>query len=139
MPRLTDMGTYTNLLHLTRSPKPPEPEEEHPVLVSEPQAPNSSVSQPDRTDAATERKDQPNNRSDAHSERLQHPNNRSVAASERSKPNRPTVRYSFEFYADQIESIRRVRAQRELEGKKVGLSDIVRESIDQFLQNIDPK
>jgi len=119
------MGIYTNLLHLTPPPKLSEPERNHQDLPKDTQLQNSPSTDPNRTVASAERNQQPNKRT--------------VASTERTGARRSTIRYSFEFYVDQIEAIRRVRAQRELEGKKVGLSDIVRESIDQFLQNTDSK
>ena len=133
------MGIYTNLLHLTPPPKLSEPELNHQDLPKDTQLQNSPSADPNRTVASAERNQQPNNRTVSQSERLHQPNDRTVASTERSGARRSTIRYSFEFYVDQIEAIRRVRAQRELEGKKVGLSDIVRESMDQFLQNTDPK
>ncbi len=87
----------------------------HPVKTSS--APN------DRTVDATER---PNGRTVYSSER---PNDRTVSS------ERKTVRHSFEFYADQIQAIRKLRAQKELAGEPVSLSEMVRDAVDRYLDS----
>lgn len=55
----------------------------------------------------------------------------------RPKSSRPTARHSFEFYKDQLVALRRIRAKRELAtGESVGLSQIVRELMDAYLQEL---
>lgn len=98
-----------------------------------------------RTDEATVRQEQPNDRTDERmtqpNERTlpptEHPNDRSDSATERTIEERPTRRYSYDFYADQVEAIRRLRAKRELAGEKTGLSEIVREALDRYLAEED--
>ena len=53
------------------------------------------------------------------------------------RPNkyRYTKRHSFEFFADQLTDLRMLQAHYELiEGRKVKLSDLVREALDTYLQ-----
>lgn len=86
--------------------------------------PVKSLSQPnDRTVAATERA---NDRTSNSTER---PNGRTVY------PERKTTRHSFEFYADQIQAIRRLRAQKELAGEPVSLSAMIRDAVDRYLDS----
>ena len=47
---------------------------------------------------------------------------------------RATKRYSFEFYIDQVETIRKMRLQAQIEGKNLNQSDIVRQALDEYLQ-----
>jgi hypothetical protein len=46
-------------------------------------------------------------------------------------------RYSFEFYDDQIISLKKLKHEAEMEGKKVSLSDMVREALDRFLSETE--
>ncbi len=48
-------------------------------------------------------------------------------------PQRPITRHSFQFYKDQITQLKRLRAQKELQGTDCHLSDLVRQAIDEFL------
>ena len=114
------MNTYTKILKLKKGTFPPEAGNR-----TTPQPLETSDSPNDRT---TERVGTPNGRTDAAPER---PNDRTV---ERGTKARKTERYSYEFYADQVEAIRKIRARRELAGETVTLSDIVREAVDAYLQ-----
>ena len=58
---------------------------------------------------------------------------------ERDTKNRKTVRYSFQFYLDQIDQIKRLRAQKELEGNKCDLSQLAREAFDMYLSRTDER
>ena len=56
--------------------------------------------------------------------------------SDGSTVRRKTERAAFDLYEDQVNAIRRLRAERELQdGKKISLSDIAREAFDLFLQS----
>lgn len=58
----------------------------------------------------------------------------------RPRKKRATTRHSFEFYKDQLTSLRKLRAQRELEtGQSFSLSDVVREAIDWYLEQQENK
>jgi hypothetical protein len=46
---------------------------------------------------------------------------------------RATKRYSFEFYVDQVQAIRKMKVQAEMEGKSLNQSDIVRQALDEYL------
>lgn len=46
---------------------------------------------------------------------------------------RAITRYSFQFYKDQLTQLKRLRAQKELQGEPCHLSDLVRQAIDDFL------
>lgn len=46
---------------------------------------------------------------------------------------RKIVRHSFNIYADQIDALRRLVAQKALQQHSVSLSDLVREAIDDLL------
>jgi hypothetical protein len=54
--------------------------------------------------------------------------------SERAGNTRKIVRYSFQFYADQITELKRLRAQKELNGETGDLSQLAREAIDAYLK-----
>ena len=49
---------------------------------------------------------------------------------------RPTKRYSFEFYEDQIKYIKRLKIKTELAGKNISLSDIVRTALDYYFESV---
>jgi len=46
---------------------------------------------------------------------------------------RRTKRYSFEFYDDQIQQIRLIKIQTEINGETIAMSEIVRQAVDQYL------
>jgi hypothetical protein len=46
---------------------------------------------------------------------------------------RRTKRYSFEFYDDQIQQIRLIKIQTEMNGETIAMSEIVRQALDQYL------
>lgn len=50
-------------------------------------------------------------------------------------PKRTVTRYSFDFYADQILKIKRIKFEAEQAGQKVTLSDIARLALDEYLKN----
>ena len=49
---------------------------------------------------------------------------------------RGTKRYSFEFYVDQLERLRRIKIEEGLQGRNLYLSDIVRIALDEYLDKI---
>lgn len=48
---------------------------------------------------------------------------------------RSTKRYSFEFYADQITTLKQLKRQAEDRGENLTLSDIAREALDDYLKD----
>ena len=69
----------------------------------------------------------------------------SVRKSERSEQRpvvstlplrRGTKRYSFEFYVDQLEKLRRIKTEEGLKGRNLNLSEIVRSALDEYLEKI---
>jgi hypothetical protein len=48
---------------------------------------------------------------------------------------RRTKRYGFEFYDDQIQQIRMIKIQTEMKGESIAMSEIVRQALDQYLNN----
>lgn len=52
---------------------------------------------------------------------------------------RDTTRYSFEFYRDQIEHLRRLSFEDRMHGGKRTMSDIVREAIDRYFESADER
>ncbi|MCI0648011.1 MAG: hypothetical protein L0332_30820 [Chloroflexi bacterium] len=55
---------------------------------------------------------------------------------EHPSKQRKTVRYSFQFYADQVAELKRLRAQLELNGEDKDLSQLAREAFDAYLTEI---
>ena len=52
---------------------------------------------------------------------------------------RKTKRYSFEFYEDQIQQIKKIKIHTELQGKIIAMSEIVRKAVDDYLKNHFPE
>lgn len=53
----------------------------------------------------------------------------------RPRSQRKTTRHSFEFYADQVKKIRRIKALKELdEERTISLSEIVRDALDEYIE-----
>ena len=48
---------------------------------------------------------------------------------------RRTKRYSFEFYADQIVKLKQLKIAAEMIGESLSLSEMVREALDEYLQD----
>jgi len=48
---------------------------------------------------------------------------------------RITKRYSFEFFEDQITSLKQIKYRTEMTGERIAMSVIVREALDEYLQN----
>ena len=46
---------------------------------------------------------------------------------------RMTKRYSFEFFEDQLQAIRKLKLQAEMNGKSLNQSAIVRQALDEYL------
>jgi hypothetical protein len=63
--------------------------------------------------------------------------NRSVLSPSVLSSRRRTIRYSFEFFEDQILKLKNVKHRAEMNGVKVTLSDIAREALDQYLKDKD--
>ena len=65
-------------------------------------------------------------------------NERTIFRSEKRTADLPTKRltkrYSFEFYEDQLMKLKQLRYQAEMDGKRISLSDIVRQALDDYLQ-----
>lgn len=47
---------------------------------------------------------------------------------------RKTKRYSFEFYDDQLTRLKRLKNRVEMDGGNISLSDIVRQAVDNYLE-----
>jgi hypothetical protein len=66
--------------------------------------------------------------------RTQEPVNGSTSERQnRRTSDRRIVRHSFNFYQDQVVALKRLVAQRALDGEAITLSDIARQAIDDFL------
>jgi len=63
----------------------------------------------------------------------EHPEIRSELRSVKLPIKRRTKRYSFEFYDDQIQQIRLMKIQTEMNGETIAMSEIVRQALDQYL------
>jgi hypothetical protein len=50
---------------------------------------------------------------------------------------RPTKRYSFEFYEDQLVRLRQMKIEAQMKGESVFLSEIVRQALDEFFTKHD--
>lgn len=50
------------------------------------------------------------------------------------QPERPTKRHAFEIYEDQLARFRRLSALSELDGKRIGMSQMVRDALDDYLK-----
>ncbi len=61
--------------------------------------------------------------------------NRSEIRSVNLPIKRRTKRYSFEFFDDQIQKIRLIKIQTEMNGETIAMSEIVRQALDQYLNN----
>ena len=48
---------------------------------------------------------------------------------------RHTKRYSFEFYADQIVSLKQLKVKAEMDGESLSLSEMAREALDEYLKD----
>jgi len=48
---------------------------------------------------------------------------------------RITKRYSFEFFEDQITQLKQIKYETEMTGERIAMSVIVREALDEYLQN----
>ncbi len=65
----------------------------------------------------------------------EHPEIRSELRSVKLPIKRRTKRYSFEFYDDQIQQIRLIKIQTEMNGETIAMSEIVRQALDRYLNN----
>jgi hypothetical protein len=63
----------------------------------------------------------------------EHPEIRPELRSVKLPIKRRTKRYSFEFYDDQIQQIRLIKIQTEMNGETIAMSEIVRQALDQYL------
>ncbi len=63
----------------------------------------------------------------------EHPEIRSELRSVKLPIKRRTKRYSYEFYDDQIQQIRLIKIQTEMNGETISMSEIVRQALDQYL------
>jgi hypothetical protein len=65
----------------------------------------------------------------------EHPEIRSELRSVKLPIKRRTKRYSFEFYDDQIQQIRLIKIQTEMNGETIAMSEIVRQALDKYLND----
>lgn len=94
--------------------------------VNERTADDANGRTPERSNTRTE--EQPNERTG------ERPN----APTQAAKPaERAIIRHSFQFYQDQLTQLKRLRAQKELQGEPCHLSDLVRQAVDDFLDQHD--
>ncbi len=56
-----------------------------------------------------------------------------VRAYGRTVQRRTITRYAFEFYQDQIETLRRVALEDKFNGEKGSMSEMVREAVDLYI------
>ncbi|MCB2160509.1 hypothetical protein KQH40_00315 [bacterium] len=82
----------------------------------------------DRSDIRTEE------RTDIRTE--QRPENRTENRTVTLPIKRRTKRYSFEFYEDQIDELKKIKIEAELDAKSITMSEIVREALDQYLATV---
>jgi hypothetical protein len=99
----------------------PDPELSKTVSMNE----RTSERAADRTDQRT--KDRPEKRTGFRTD------NRSVLL----PTKRLTKRYSFEFYEDQLASLKSIKIETELSGENISLSAIVRRAIDEYLERVE--
>ncbi len=93
--------------------------------------PEPSLPQPQPVDASQKRSpERPNERTTV---RTPVPPN--ARTGERS-PRRRVRRYSFEFYEDQIERVKRLALEDQLRGGNLNMSEIVREAVDRYLAHL---
>lgn len=48
---------------------------------------------------------------------------------------RPTKRYSFEFYEDQISKLKQLKVEAEMSGENLSLSEMARQAFDDYLED----
>lgn len=53
-----------------------------------------------------------------------------------NKLARPIGRHSFDIYTDQLEALRRLKAQKMLMGEQVSLAQMVRDALDTYLETM---
>jgi hypothetical protein len=57
---------------------------------------------------------------------------------ERPSGRRSITRYAFEFFQDQIDTLRRIALEEKLAGEKGSMSHMVREALDQYITTRTP-
>lgn len=62
-----------------------------------------------------------------------HSSRTGVRAYGRTTQRRTITRYAFEFYQDQIETLRRVALEDKFNGEKGSMSEMVREAVDLYI------
>lgn len=63
------------------------------------------------------------------------PNDRTAdIPTERTPVRRKLTRYAFEFYQDQVEQLRKLSLEDKIKGGRLGMSEMVREAVDQYLK-----
>ena len=105
---------------VSKSPKPEKIDISGTVPIKPRLTGKEDVS-PDRSEIRTE------NRTEEHAEI------RSELRTVSLPIKRRTKRYSFEFYDDQIQQIRLIKIQTEIDGETIAMSEIVRQAVDQYL------
>lgn len=136
------MGTYSQLVQLSQSPTTP-PEPTKPEVVSPPPDPTPTLPANPMNEKASvvEAVSLPQS-SIPDSPVLADPTERTEFRTEKRSENRtvilpykrPTRRYSFEFYEDQLRVLKKLKYEAEMVGERVNLSDFAREALDQYLK-----
>ena len=79
----------------------------------------------------------PNARTNVTSVRDDRPFARPYERTESTPPKRETKRHPFEIYKDQLDRLKRLKAQAMLDGATISMSDMVRVALDNYLQDHD--
>ncbi len=119
------MGDYADLFNAEKEVKQPKPKPVTPPEVPERQ-PSTDASSP-----TTRTSERPNERATARSRAAPY-----ARTSVRPIRRRGIKRYSFEFYEDQIERVKRLALEDQLRGGTLNMSEIVREAVDRYLAHL---
>jgi hypothetical protein len=115
----------------------PPPEET--LLVEAHQEPlkqseKSSVSAPVASPERSESEHLPTSPSFPVQNQTERPNDRTVVRTdERSYGRRSTTRHSFEFFRDQIETLKQFSLEEKLRGEQGSMSEMIREAVDMYI------
>jgi len=123
------MGRYDILLQQEQQPRPTR-------RVAKPRPPQPSSLAPNAAPghAPREQEQQSHELVTSSMVTTDRPIDRSTARSIARPPVRRTLgRVAFEFYLDQVETLRRLSLEQKMRGEKGSMSEMVREAIDRFL------
>lgn len=129
-----------------RKPRPDLYDPDHKRTQSpEPEDVNLSGTVPIKSKPASDRSKAERTFERTEDRSVQRANLRSVDRTEFRTKNRSvslptkrlTKRYSFEFFEDQLTSIKKIKIETELSGENISLSEIVRRAIDEYLDKIE--